>query len=119
MVKRVDDFAETIPTIGGRKPINSKWAGKTHPSGVEFDNQGFPKFGKHAEAEVSFDNLTGNVKKDAKLANDHLGLDKTPDGFTWHHHQDGKTLQLVPEELHNACRHTGGCAVIRNGGSFD
>ena len=26
-----------IPTIGGRKPINSEWAGKTHPSGIEFD----------------------------------------------------------------------------------
>ena len=114
-----DNGKQGVPTIGGRLPINSKWAGKTHPSGISFDKQGFPKFEPHAEATFKADNLTGNVRKDFKLANDHYGFDKTPEGFTWHHHQDGKTLQLVPQNLHSACKHTGGCAVIKNGGSLD
>ncbi len=108
-----------IPTIGGRLPINSKWAGKTHPSGIEFDIQGFPIFKPHAKAKVESDNLTGVYFKDEKLALEATGLNKTPEGYVWHHHQDAKTLYLVPKDLHDACRHTGGCAVIRNGGSFD
>jgi filamentous hemagglutinin family protein len=110
----------SIPTIGGRRPQNSKWAGKTHKaSGVEFDNQGFPKFSKYAEASFEADNLTGIYAQDAKMANKEAGFNRTPEGFVWHHHQDGKTLELIPQKIHNVCKHTGGCAIIRNGGSFD
>ncbi|MBX3432810.1 MAG: HNH endonuclease [Pirellulales bacterium] len=31
----------------------------------------------------------------------------------------GRTLQLVPQDIHSAVKHTGGAAVIRNGGRFD
>lgn len=34
-------------------------------------------------------------------------------GYTWHHVEDGRTMQLIPQRLHNAVRHTGGCAVIK------
>ncbi|MCC8399132.1 MAG: HNH endonuclease [Rickettsia endosymbiont of Platyusa sonomae] len=33
--------------------------------------------------------------------------------MTWHHVEDGKTMQLVPEELHIKVRHTGGAALLR------
>lgn len=33
---------------------------------------------------------------------------KTPEGFTWHHHQDVGRMQLVDREVHNANRHDGG-----------
>ncbi|MFQ3632825.1 HNH endonuclease [Roseiflexus sp.] len=32
-------------------------------------------------------------------------------GFTWHHHQDGRTLQLVDRSIHTATPHIGGRAV--------
>jgi hypothetical protein len=35
---------------------------------------------------------------------------KIPD-YTWHHHQDGETLQLVDQTLHSKTGHTGGRAV--------
>lgn len=35
-----------------------------------------------------------------------------PDGYTWHHHQDGTTMQLVPTDLHDAVRHTGWAAIL-------
>src|SRR5208283_6106051 len=54
-----------IPTIGGRLPINSKYAGGVHPSRVEITEQGFPNFGPHSVAEVELDGLTGNYAKDA------------------------------------------------------
>jgi hypothetical protein len=35
---------------------------------------------------------------------------KIPD-YTWHHHQDGKTLQLVDHALNSKTGHTGGRAL--------
>ena len=107
-----------VPTIGGRSPINSTYAGQTHPSGVQFTNQGFPNFSPYAQAQVEIKGLTGNIKIDSKLANDAMCYPSTPQGYTWHHVEDGKTMQLVPQDIHQEVRHTGGAAVIRNGG-FD
>ncbi len=110
--------ATQIPTINGRRPINSKYAGKMHPAGVEFTLQGFPDFSDHALAEVEVDGLTGNKGIDSKLANKAVGLQKTPKGYVWHHVEDGETMQLVPIDIHDEVKHTGGAAIIRNGG-FD
>jgi len=41
-------------------------------------------------------------------------LQDTPDGYTWHHHQDCLTLQLVPWDLHSAVYHTGGVAMLKS-----
>jgi hypothetical protein len=117
---RVGGAAESvvIPRIGGRLPLNSKYAGQVHPSGVRFTNQGFPDFGPYAKAEVNLLNLTGIYRTDAALANAAVGLKSTPKGFVWHHVEDGATLQLIPKSLNSSVKHTGGAAVIRNGG-FD
>lgn len=116
--KRVEKVIN-IPTIGGKRPMNYRWAGKVHPSGIEFDTKGFPIFGPHAVLEFNTAHLTGRSSTDSLMTNKFFDLDGTPTGYTWHHHQNGTTLQFVPSSLHNSCRHTGGCAVIRNGGSFD
>jgi hypothetical protein len=29
------------------------------------------------------------------------------------HHQDGRTMQLVPEAIHGATGHTGGAALVQ------
>jgi hypothetical protein len=108
-----------IPTIGGRLPINSKYAGGTHPSGVSFNQQGFPDFSPYAQKTVVIDDLTGQRAIDEALANKAAGYPSTPQGYTWHHVEDGKTMQLVPRDIHQATAHTGGAAVIRNGGAFD
>ena len=104
-----------VPKIGDRKPINSRYAGQNHPSGVKFNERGFPDFSPHAKAEVELSGLTGNYAKDAAAANRAVELDRTPDGYVWHHVEDGRTMQLVPRDIHNAARHTGGAAVIRHG----
>ncbi len=108
-----------IQTINGRKPINSQYAGDVHPSGVRFREIGFPEFSPHAKAEVILEDLTGVPRIDNKLANQAAGFGnsaKAPKGYVWHHVDDGRTMQLVPVEIHNATRHTGGAALIRNGG---
>ncbi|MBM7127747.1 HNH endonuclease [Dyella flava] len=114
--------------VGGRAPINSKYAGQTYPlenlspelqvkypDSVSFTPQGFPDFSPYSVAEVQLDGLTGNYANDAALSNEAVGLDATPQGYVWHHVEDGETMQLIPQDIHNAVRHTGGAAVIRYG----
>ena len=107
-----------IPTIGGRLPINSKYAGQVHPSGVKFTTEGFPDFTKFVVKQVDI-KLTGNRAKDFLLANKQAGFKETPKDYTWHHHENGKTMQLISRKIHDEVKHTGGQAVFKNGGKFD
>ena len=110
--KRAEDI-DGIPRINGQRPRNYEYAGDTHPSGVKFNEKGFPDFSPYAIEEVKLDGLTGRYRTDAKLANEKAGLAKTPKGYVWHHVEDGKTMQLIPRDIHQAARHTGGAAVLR------
>lgn len=103
-------------TIGGGTPRNSGYAGDVHPSGVRFNERGFPDFSPHAKAKVELDGLTGRYSVDEALANKAVGLKRTPDNYVWHHVEDGRRMQLVPKDIHKAAQHTGGSAIIRNGG---
>lgn len=119
--------------IKGRKPINSKYAGKTfkfgkhnkkplsmsdkkwkdlnekYPDGVQFNINGFPNFTPYAKKKVRI-KLTGSRKLDEKLANSKAGYKETPTKYTWHHHQEKGLMELIPKDLHEAVRHTGGFA---------
>lgn len=137
-VNRVSDAADTatdvtraVPRIGGRTPRNSGYAGRVYdgrawtpefsgryPGGVRFTERGFPDFTPYARARVQIDDLTGVYTRDAAAANRAVGLPATPPGYTWHHVEDGRTMILIPRDLHHGVPHTGGAAVIRNGG-FD
>lgn len=111
----ITESENVILKIGGRNPINSRYAGSIHPSGVSFSKAGFPDFSPYARASVELKGLSGNYNKDAALANKALGLTATPRGYVWHHVEDGRTMQLVPRDIHNRVPHTGGAAVIRAG----
>ncbi|MGD7043208.1 HNH endonuclease [Jeotgalibacillus proteolyticus] len=39
----------------------------------------------------------------------------TPDGYSWHHHQDTGRMQLVDQQVHAATGHTGGKAIWSGG----
>ncbi len=81
---------------------------------VTYSPEGYPDFSPYAEAEVQVDNLQGSIPPDDKLANQAVGLDSTPDGYTWHHVEDGETMQLVPTDIHSEFPHTGGASIIRS-----
>lgn len=120
----------TGPLINGRKPINSRYTGEiypaenlppsireSYPDGVRFTEDGFPDFSPYVDVQVEVDGLRGDHYEDFKAANRAAGYGdhaRSPEGYTWHHHQDGRTMQLVPTDLHRAVKHTGGAAVIRN-----
>lgn len=77
-----------------------------YPKGVNFSNEGFPKFEPYSIKKVTINNLEGDTYYDFIKANDAAGYSSTPMGYTWHHVEDGKTMQLVPSDLHGAVRHT-------------
>ncbi len=58
--------------------------------------------------------LSGNYCEDSKLINQRSGNSETPEGYVWHHHENCKTMQLVPKDIHNSVRHTGGATIIKS-----
>lgn len=114
-----------VEKVNGRMPRKSAdYAGKVYdklspelkakyPKSVRYKENGFPDFGPYRTRSIRVQGLTGSSTHDSALANDAVGLKSTPEGYTWHHHEDGVTMELVPTDLHNAIRHTGGAAVIR------
>jgi hypothetical protein len=103
-----------VPT--GLTIRNSHLAGKIHPvTKVPFNKQGFPDFSAVSVKTVKIQQ-TGKRAVDAAAANKSAGLASTPDGYVWHHHQNGTTMQLVPRTVHEATGHTGGIAVKKAAG---
>lgn len=123
--REIPDEVQRLPS--GRLPANWHYAGRVYdgkhwtpdlagryPDGVRFTNDGFPDFGPYAVRTATFDpQYQGNTTTDFTIANRLAGLPDTPDDYTWHHHQDTRTMQLVPEEIHDAVRHAGGRAILR------
>lgn len=112
---------------------NQHLAGRNHDrSGVPFDRDGFPVFDSTFDATIPA-NLRGPTITDGAQFRDATrqlrqaieqnpalrqnftqaqldaiaqGAEQIP-GFTWHHYQDGVTLQLVDELTHAITGHTG------------
>lgn len=83
---------------------------------IQMSKYGFAIFDEHAVARVVIEDLTGDEAADIARANlIHHGTQQSIPGYTWHHLEDGKTMILIPTELHEAYRHTGGAAFIREG----
>jgi hypothetical protein len=89
---------------------------------VPFKN-GYPVFDQFAYKvngrAVKFNDIELNgTSRDFDRANakfrEKYGRDP-PDDYTWHHHQDCKTLILVPTAINNNVPHTGGASNIKNG----
>jgi RHS repeat-associated protein len=100
-------------TCGGG-PRNAHLAGETHPStGVPFDSDGYPDFSawRHPDVPDVRIELSGSRSTDFGRANRAAGLGSTPEGYTWHHHQDPGLMQLVDRVVHRATGHTGGFSM--------
>jgi hypothetical protein len=78
---------------------------------VTFKN-GYPDFSPHATHRVEIEMTGKGVDFDA--ANRAAGLEKTPKGMTWHHNEDGVTMELVPSKLNNNVPHDGGASIVKS-----
>jgi hypothetical protein len=113
----------TRPDLGARPgtkvtppdPEDLQTLARDYPRGVRYTRAGHPIFTPYADKRVVVKGLTGEMKDDVPAANAAANIpgDKTPAGYTWHHVEDGKTMELVPKLLHKTVTHTGGRSAIR------
>jgi hypothetical protein len=85
---------------------------------ITFTALGFPDFAPYAKANVKI-KMSGN--RSYTLPDGDFGKANVAAGFkathehsdaTWHHSEDRTSMLLVPRDLHQAVRHSGGCWVI-------
>ena len=114
----------------GRLVRNHKLAGKTVPirkiapelafkyrKPIRFNKYGYPDFSKYSKMDIKTSKLTGNHSKDVRIV-EKIVKQKHPKwkkrvGYTWHHHQDTKTMQYIPTDLHSAIPHSGGASRLK------
>lgn len=113
---------------------NSKWTSENGKVSVEYEH-GYPNFKKSkppalhkdggGEVEIFQTGQRGDftAARDAmrkKLGNNNWpgNGDYAPDGYTWHHKEDGVTMQLVESKAHNVTQgggsHTGGSSIVKS-----
>lgn len=111
--------ADEKGTWSGEKG-NSVFTPRDGGPAVEYKN-GYPDFSPHVynhngkPASVEID--MNGTSKDFTAANQEMRkIDpnwRQPEGYTWHHKEDGATMQLVPTKV-NATPHTGGASIARD-----
>ncbi|MCY8165447.1 T7SS effector LXG polymorphic toxin [Bacillus spizizenii] len=119
---------------GNLKTVNLKMGhlkNEKHPkTGVPYDKDGFPIFKAKFDTKIDSNlykesdylqfkdatlKLKEEIETDPLLRNQFNDLQiemikagETPDGYTWHHHQDPGRMQLVDQKVHRKTGHTGG-----------
>ena len=98
---------------------------------VRFDSKGFPKFKAYYTVKLKKKYWRESRERHFYMANKILHEDysaikklklsksqikelehyETPNGYTWHHHQDAGILQLVDSEIHEKTGHHGGYSI--------
>ncbi|MBB4079707.1 hypothetical protein GGR28_002332 [Lewinella aquimaris] len=87
---------------------------------VRYNGQGYPDFSNHLThpevKSVDIDGFSKSRTPDYRKANEKAGKlaewgDKPPEGYFWHHHENGRTMQLVPAGVHDKFYHAGGVST--------
>lgn len=118
-VKGREIINKEIENIKPPKPLDDV---VVSPEYLKAVNEGVPLVNGHRDFsnysrenfEFKYGVLTGNVTKDKMILENAFGVNMEDfSGCTLHHAPDGRTLMMVPTDLHNAVRHTGGNALIQ------
>lgn len=109
-------------------------AGDKHPvTGIPYDVDGFPIFESKGEvllkeadfkksrttqsrqcSKALYEQIMENPELALKFTEEEIQLfkiGKTPEHYTWHHHQDAGRMQLVDYQTHHDTGHTGGYKI--------
>lgn len=112
------DKVEDIESVTGGKPVRFE---NGNPDFSEYVHQTKGADGKLVDAKVEIElDRAGNRENDFRAAREamaeKLGVPryKEPDGWTWHHKEDGTTMELIPSALHNNVPHSGGVSVAKD-----
>lgn len=88
---------------------NPTWEFGRRPPGTSHD----PDYdlGNFAQADNSLLERIRETNPDVTV--DDVVAFREHNNLTWHECADGKTMQLVPTEIHDACRHSGGVSEMK------
>ena len=88
---------------------NSTWEFGRRPNGTSHDpNYDIANF---AQADNA---VAEQLRKDyPDIKGEDIEKFRKEKKLTWHECADGKTMQLVPEAIHAACRHSGGVSEMK------
>ncbi len=121
--------AGDVQPVAGRLPRNHEFAGKEFPrdqlparyrsKGLKFKDDGYPDFGPYAKelpngkkaVKIEY---TGSRAKDFAAADAEAGFVRRPEGYVWHHNEKIGVMELIPKDLHDAVKHTGGVAGYKH-----
>lgn len=103
-------YTAEIDVLGQRQPISVEYPGG-YPD--------FRPFMTHSSRVRSVEiEVTGNNSIDFRRANIEAGHpewgDAAPEGWSWHHVEDARTMQLVPSTINRTFGHRGGASIARN-----
>jgi hypothetical protein len=80
---------------------------------VDYKN-GHPDFSPYARQSVDIGKQEGNHTTDYTNAqNKSTKIPPKEDGTTWHHHEDGKTMQEIDKKIHERFSHHGGVSKAK------
>ncbi|KPN72756.1 hypothetical protein AKG43_11670 [Neisseria sp. 74A18] len=93
-----------------------------YPHGVPFNMMGFPDFSRYAIRSVNIPNGFISDNKDFTEANklafggnnrykNSGNIIMNGQRYIWHHTEKNGKMQLIPYDIHDAVKHTGGAAV--------
>ncbi len=71
-----------------------------------------PKGDDFKAARDAMREKTGNQHWPGSSASDPLSDKTLPPGHTWHHKEDGVTMELIPQSAHSGISHTGGASIV-------
>jgi hypothetical protein len=96
---------------------------KKYPDGVKFTSRGFPDFTPYTVklpngSPARFPLKTaGNRSKDFTAVDKLAGITeeyRQANELVWHHMEDMETIILIPRDVHNTVKHSGGISVFTN-----
>lgn len=126
------DSVSRLPN--GRYPINAKYAGKEYDklsqelkdeyTALYFTDEGFPDFRPHVlkdgfgepyRVEINYGRVRPTDNSRADKAAGITEDERKALGAVWHHTEHEGIMELVPADLHDAVRHTGGFSMYGGG----
>jgi hypothetical protein len=72
-----------------------------------------PNFDRYARQQVDIEDMQGDCTTDFDKAEDKAPLGPKQDDSTWHHKQNMKTMQELPQDIHKRFTHYGGRFMIK------
>jgi hypothetical protein len=136
--KSSNRFGTQLPTTGkwsGEKG-NSRWTSADESVSMDF-REGYPDFRTsnppslypNGEVEIPMKGNNSDFTAARNAMREKLGdprwpggRSNAPDGYTWHHNEDGTTMQLVRSDLHSKLEsgpaHVGGESIVSGKDNF-